>query len=350
MTQRSPKQEKYLHNILKILMLCFFCTICSSCGRLLIGALDHKPLLTIQRPYFSITREEIHEIATKHNSMTPFLILDLPFEFVVDALLEAPWKALNDALMPLHERAKEKESSYHHLYGSNLETIFEQGLQQKGLHLLSDDYLRVFKIKLSQGVFMIDVDRLLASGQGNQKYLARYLDAIVKQHKAYGLLFLNKYEYLRHPMLPIYRYLLSHSLKPSDYNEECAIWYAVVNYLHSEKQNPQQLELIKLLLKKGCNPNAILARSPFTSAVGGNSVNDMDASINDSLIRSFSALDLACEYLEQSKGTSPPDEKAIESATTLIQILRDYGAKHTEAWHCSNPSPNGPARRTILRF
>ena len=49
-------------------------------------------------------------------------------------------------------------------------------------------------------------------------------------------------------------------------------------------------------------------------------------------------------------GVEQSDEKAIESATTLIQILRDYGAKHTEAWHCSNPSPNGPARRTILRF
>ena len=187
---------------------------------------------------------------------------------------------------------------------------------------------------------MINVDRLVASGQGKPKYLARYLDAIVKQHKAYGLVFLNKYEYLRHSMLPIYRYLLSHSLNPSDYNEECAIWYAVINYLHCEKQNPQQLELIKLLLKKGCNPNAILARSPFTSAVGGTSVNDLDASINVSLNRNYTALDLACEYLELSKGTSPPDEKAVKSVTKLIQILRNYGAKHSEAWHHSNPKTN----------
>ena len=42
--------------------------------------------------------------------MTLFVLLDLPFTFAVDALVEVPWKALNDAMRPLHEWEKKKKS------------------------------------------------------------------------------------------------------------------------------------------------------------------------------------------------------------------------------------------------
>ncbi len=334
----SPKQDRLIHYCLNILLLSMLSIMCPGCLRVLEAAVDQQPVFDIDRPYFSVTRESIHEIVSS-NKMTPILILDLPFEFVCDALIEVPWKGVNDILRPLAEWEKRRNEK--NLYSLNLESLFEQGLKQKRFFLCPDDYLRVFKIKRSQGSEAIDVDRLVLSGQDNKEYLALYLDAIIRYDKEYGLVLLNRYPYLEHDMLPVYRYLLSHSLKPSNYREDCAIYYAVIHYVHSGKHEPQQLKLIKLLLKKGCNPNSIQAHSPYTSSIGGNEVNNLDSSIKYSIMASldcdfwalgYNALDLACAYHEVLKRADPPDIKAIEATASLVKILRKHGAMHSKSW------------------
>ena len=82
--------------------------------RFLGSALDENAFLDINRPYFFSTREYITEIASPtdgKSSMTLFVLLDLPFTFAVDALVEVPWKALNDVMRPLHEWEKKKYSN-----------------------------------------------------------------------------------------------------------------------------------------------------------------------------------------------------------------------------------------------
>ena len=71
------------------------------------GAGSGKPFVSIYNPYFYGSREIITELGSLENpGWIPFLILDLPFEFAVDALVELPWKGLHDLCKPLSEMSE----------------------------------------------------------------------------------------------------------------------------------------------------------------------------------------------------------------------------------------------------
>ena len=135
MAYLSPKQCKIVHHCLKMAILCALCITSSGCMRFLDSALDGDAFLDINRPYFYSTREYITEIASPtdgKSSMTLFVLLDLPFTFAVDALVEVPWKALNDVMRPLHEWEKKKKSSNDQLFYPTIEinrTDSEERLQ-----------------------------------------------------------------------------------------------------------------------------------------------------------------------------------------------------------------------------
>ena len=333
------------HSIQKLLMIIWLCAITilfSGCARFFnainIGDGGRRPFIDTSHPYFWGTRSTIKDVGTAvvkaDAGMIPFLIVDLPFEFAVDALVELPPKVLVDVTMPLYEYEKKRQARMQKLHRMRMLDLFKEGLHDKRRSRLfySDDYLKVFRNEVSHIVVgHIDVEDYITVGQRDLDYLALYIDSIVAHHRSQGMKLLTHNKYLIYNMLPVYQYLLEHSLKPSDYQKyngafewETAIWSAVINFYYMDVCEPRQLKLVKLLLKKGCNPNTIAdypklnAPPPKIEGVP--------------YIHSLTALDLACEYLELSRHKEHPDGTAIKTAKELVELLQRYGAKHSPYW------------------
>ena len=333
--------KRLKHNLLRMAGLCVITMLCSGCMRFVeslpipcpagvMGASSMRrydpSFISVHHPYFYGTRMALDGLVDSYEKapgFIPFCVLSLPLDFAMD-VIELPIKVVDDVTRPWFERQehRKKLSQITDVY-----EIFVRGIEDKKRRRLffSDDYLWAFKDRLQKyGIGSGDVELIISNGQSDMDYLALFLDEIVAIDKSHGLTLLSYYTYLDCKMLPTYRYLLAHGLKPSDYKEEIAIRSAVLNSLYMGGCESGQLELVKLLLEKGCNPNAVedtpRRYEPWPETYG------------IPYQRTFTALDMACVLLELSKRKEQPDEKAVKTASDLVELLQRYGAMHSLLW------------------
>ena len=325
------KTVKFIRRFLPLALLFAIATTGTGCYRIIVGGLFDDPAFSPNRPYFYATKETIKGI-TDDQIPFPFklaILLDLPFELVGDIAIEMPLVAYND----IHRHAQTRKELHDYLDKTTLLSIFERGLQdKKEWHLIpSDPYYKAFKNKYLTDMNTIstrDIDYFIAIGETDKKYLARYLDFMIANENdyRYATYLLSESKHLKYSMLPVYRYLLSHSLQPAKLPEEKAVFCAVLNFVQAEAIE-QNIELVKLLLKKGCNPNVESQvrlshlRYPYTH-------NPFSGLLN----RNLTALDLACEYQKSVLNKEIPDDKAVKNAKKLIRLLQKYDAKHSTVW------------------
>jgi len=325
------KSVNFIRHFLLMALLFAIATTGTGCNRLLVASLFDDPAFSPNHPYFYGAKETIKGI-TDDQIPFPFklaILVDLPFELVGDIAIEMPLVAYND----IHRHAQTRKELHDYLDKTTLLSIFERGLQdKKEWHLIpSDPYYKAFKKKYLTDMNTIsarDIDYFIAIGGTDKNYLARYLDFMIANENdyRYATYLLRESKHLNYSMLPVYRYLLSHSLKPAKLPEENAVFCAVLDFVQTEAIE-QNFELVKLLLKNGCNPNVKSQvrlshlRYPYTQ-------NPLCSLLN----RNLTALDLACEYQKSVLNKETPDDKAVKNAKKLIRLLQKYDAKHSTVW------------------
>ena len=281
----------------------FLCICSTGCLRLTNHAIGvamssmgpHAYHSTAHNFYFFGSKLCIREIATP-TRLAPVAVIDFPLELALD-LIVLPFQCLDAKNINQWQKEYFSHLSLGELAYGGYKSEFRRRLNE-----LPSDHLNHQNIV--EGI-------LSACPPWEQRRLRPCFKILFQKDPRYIKAFLCSEKCMNRENRLIIRDILSRNL-----HKQVSEEYAIFLYIGHNNAGKNMLDLVKTMLKKGCDPNAI---PPFQDRLKES-------------IRSKSALDIAQDYLERAEN-EPQNKFTLEYILylkQLIKLLKDHGAKTAE--------------------
>lgn len=292
--------DKLMARWLFIAMMAVLCMMTSGCLRMTaeVGAQimsgfgsEHSEPILVNDKYFDGTRHVAPLLLTP---AAPIALIDLPLEFVWDVVLVPPqlrWQITD--------------------YFKEQRRLANRTL----LQVICDRDISVALRRLKKSGDHYDnmiIGHLIWKDEADKKRMLPLIDAIFKSDIRFAEQALYDQNLLMGDNLEFYRYLFAMGLlSPKAFPREHAVYNAMETMLgnYVEELEPH-LELVRLLLANGCNPNSV----PYPNQL-----------YPEPRYVTLSALDLA--EMTYKREAERNDVGRSISASKCIDLLKSYGAK-----------------------